>query len=168
MALIVEDGSIVAGADSYISLADARTLAANWGIALPIDDTEAEIALRKGTAYIGLNEGQFSGSRVSNTQSLSWPRNDAYRYGVLLANDSIHPDIQLAQVQAAGVYGDGVEVRPVSDGSVITSEEIASTIKLGYENKSGSNSVAITPSDDLLEPFFDDDSNLTSFDVGRA
>ncbi|MBU4707835.1 DnaT-like ssDNA-binding protein, partial [Salmonella enterica] len=46
MALVVEDGSIVAGADSYLSLEDARALAAKYGYALPADDTEAEAALR--------------------------------------------------------------------------------------------------------------------------
>ena len=46
MALIVEDGSIVPGADSYINLVDARTFAAKYGLVLPTDDTEAEAAAK--------------------------------------------------------------------------------------------------------------------------
>ena len=47
MALIVEDGSIVAAADSYQTLADARLLAEKYGVELPFDDLEAEIVVRQ-------------------------------------------------------------------------------------------------------------------------
>lgn len=42
MAIIVEDGTGVTGANSYISLADARTYATNRGFELSADDTIAE------------------------------------------------------------------------------------------------------------------------------
>ena len=74
MALIVETGAVVADADSYISLADARTLAAKYGWTLPTDDDEAEIALRNGAEYVGLFEPEMKGSRVSADQTLAYPR----------------------------------------------------------------------------------------------
>ncbi|KAF2282287.1 hypothetical protein GH714_044131 [Hevea brasiliensis] len=72
--LIVEDGSIVADADSYISLTDARALADKFGLTLPTDDTAAEAALRNGAAYVGLQESAMCGTRVSAEQELSYPR----------------------------------------------------------------------------------------------
>ncbi|HGH4724571.1 TPA: DnaT-like ssDNA-binding protein, partial [Enterobacter hormaechei] len=74
MPLIVEDGSIIPNADSFISLADARALAARYNLALPADDTEAEAALRNGAVYVGLQEPMMCGSRVSPLQELSFPR----------------------------------------------------------------------------------------------
>ena len=65
MALVVETGAIVPGADSYVSLTDARTLAASYGLALPADDTAAEAALRNGAVYVGLQEPSMCGRRVS-------------------------------------------------------------------------------------------------------
>ena len=52
MALLVETGAGVADADSFISLVDARILAANYGLSLDVDDTAAEVQLRQG--YLGL------------------------------------------------------------------------------------------------------------------
>ena len=52
MALIVESGSVVPSADSWATLTEARALAAKYGITLPADDTEAEVAMRNGGAYV--------------------------------------------------------------------------------------------------------------------
>lgn len=169
MALIVEDGSIVANADSYISLDDARALAVKWGLKLPSDNDEAEVALRKAAVYyIGLKEDLFTGNRVSDSQSLSWPREEATRFGVDLADDSIHPDIQLAQVEAAAVYGSGTEVRPADDGRQVTSESIGGAMSISYKNTSDDNNIAITQSDDLLNPFLSKSATYTNFEVCRA
>ena len=65
MALVVETGAVVPGADSYVSLADARALAAGYGLALPVDNIAAEAALRNGAVYVGLQEPSMCGRRVS-------------------------------------------------------------------------------------------------------
>lgn len=99
MALTVEDGSIVPNADSYISLTDARTLAANYGWELPVDDTAAETALRNGAGYIGLQEPQLCGTRVSAGQSLAFPRQGITLYGFPFASDAIPPQVKLARTR---------------------------------------------------------------------
>ena len=45
MTLIVEDGSIVAGAESYISVADAETFLNNRGLTLTGSESDKEAAL---------------------------------------------------------------------------------------------------------------------------
>ena len=52
MALIVEDGNIIPDADSFISLVEARELALNYGIDLPVDDNEAEVKARQGYVWL--------------------------------------------------------------------------------------------------------------------
>ena len=109
--LIVEDGSIVAGADSYVSLSDARTLAAKYGWELPADDTEAEQALRNGAGYVGLQEPAMCGSRVSPLQELAYPRKNVTLYGFDVAQDGIPSQVIRAQVAAAVEYGAGTDVQ---------------------------------------------------------
>lgn len=154
MALTVEDGSIVAGADSYISLADARTLATKYGWVLPADDTEAEQALRNGTGYVDLQEPRFVGSRVSASQELAWPRKDGtYSYGFEIPDDSIPSAVQCAQVAAAVEYGQGTDVRASSDGRSIASEEVVGAVKQSYfDNGASSGNVEITRALDCLKP----------------
>jgi len=66
MALIVESGSVVAGADSWATLTEARALAAKYGVTLPADDTEAEVAMRNGGAYVNGYEPNMAGNTPKN------------------------------------------------------------------------------------------------------
>lgn len=78
MALVVEDGTAKADADSYVSLADAATYATDYGLSFSGTDSEKEIALRRATQYVDAMFGErFKGYRVQSTQSLEWPRSGA-------------------------------------------------------------------------------------------
>ena len=107
MALTVEDGSIVAGADSYIALADAITYASKRGIAPTLvaaeaDDATWEQYLRRAFDYI--NKFPFVGSkcpRPDDPEPVEWPR-----FGVWIRNQLINSDIvplivRYAQVEIA-------------------------------------------------------------------
>ena len=158
MALIVSDGTGLVDADSYISLADARAYAVKYGYSLPDDDTQAEIALRKGAVYVGLFEGSFSGSRLEDTQSLSFPRADCYKCisgnQTYITSDSIPLEIQHAQVIAANYYGQGVDVRANNDGLAIQSEEVVGAVKVSYfDNGKTGGSTEITEAEDMLSNF---------------
>jgi hypothetical protein len=77
MALIVEDGTARADAESYISVADADTYFANRGNAAwaALDTTAKEQALRAGTDYMRQTYRlHWTGMRVTGTQALDWPR----------------------------------------------------------------------------------------------
>jgi hypothetical protein len=75
MALIVEDGTGLANAESYISVADADTYHtdrsnAAWAL---LTTAAKESALRDATEYID-SYYQFGGYRKTDTQALDWPR----------------------------------------------------------------------------------------------
>lgn len=78
MSLIVEDGSGIANAESYISVADATAYHAargNAAWAALANDTLREQMLRKATgAMLQLYRSRWAGWRVSATQALDWPR----------------------------------------------------------------------------------------------
>ena len=83
MSLIVEDGTGLANAESYASVAEAdtyHTARGNTGWEA-VDDKEA--ALRKATDYmLQTYSMRWVGDRATNTQALDWPRTDATRKNV--------------------------------------------------------------------------------------
>lgn len=169
MALVVETGNIVPGADSYISLSDARALAAKYGYALPADDTEAEAALRNGAMYVGLQEPAMCGRRVSAAQSLSFPRTGISLYGFPVANNVVPDQIKLAQLIAGVEYGSGADVRASSDGRVTTMERVEGAVTVQYaDNGNTGATITITAAMDALRPLLCGANNGLSFNVYRG
>lgn len=167
--LIVEDGSIVPGADSYVTLADARTLADRYGWELPADDTDAESALRNGAAYVGLQESAMCGSRVSASQELSYPRQGVALYGYDVASNTIPAAVIRAQVAAAVEYGRGTDVRASSDGRATSMERVEGAVTVQYfNNGSNGSTVEITAALDALAPLLCGATNGYSFRVDRG
>jgi hypothetical protein len=78
MPLVVEDGTALSTAESYISVADAdsyHSLRGNTDWAA-LTTGAKEAALRKATDYmIQVYRMRWEGTRVSSTQALDWPRN---------------------------------------------------------------------------------------------
>lgn len=169
MPLIVEDGSIVANADSYVSLADARTLAARYNLSLPADDNDAEAALRNGVIYIGLLEPMMCGSRVSHLQELSFPRRGVTLYEYPVAIDSIPSQVIRAQVIAAVEYGKGTDVRGSTDGRATSMERVEGAVTVQYFNNGASGATTtITAADDALRPLLCGLNTGFSFNVYRG
>jgi hypothetical protein len=97
--IIVEDGSIVAGANSYVTVLDLDSFASLRGYTLPAIEADKEILLIKSMDY--LNSLNYKGSRVSSSQSLPFPRSNIYLDGELLPSNSIPTNLKNAQMQAA-------------------------------------------------------------------
>lgn len=95
MSLIVETGAIVAGAESYASVADANTYHANRGNAAwdALDDTDQkEPALRKATDYmLQVYRARWKGYRKSAVQALDWPRVSVYLEPFLVDGTGTYP-----------------------------------------------------------------------------
>ena len=94
MALTVEDGSNVTGADAYVSLADADAyyLAYN-GVAWPGTDIEKESAIRRATRY--LDGIRWKGIKASGrSQPLEWPRFGVYDCdGYVVPSDEVPVEV---------------------------------------------------------------------------
>ena len=167
--LIVENGSIVPDADSYVSLEDARALAAKFGMTLPADDTEAEAALRNGALYVDLQEPLMCGRRVSASQSLAFPRTGISLLGYPVSRTTIPSQVVRAQVIAATEYGKGTNVRGTSDGRAVASERVEGAVAVSYFNTGDNGStVTITAAVDALRPLLCGANNGSSFNVYRG
>lgn len=103
MAIIVEDGSGLSTAESYLSVADCGTYHTNRGNAAWTGaDSAKEIALRKATQYLDAVYGRsFQGTRVTVTQALAFPRYDVEIDGFVLTSTTIPQKLKDATAELA-------------------------------------------------------------------
>ena len=74
MALIVETGSLVTGANSYVTLAEARAYALARGVTLSAVDATLEAIVLQAMDFFESHGARFKGERIERDQALSWPR----------------------------------------------------------------------------------------------
>jgi len=116
MALVVEDGTGKADAESYISVADADTYHSNrnstsWAV---LSTAVKEACLRKATEYmVNQYRTRWLGVRVESStgQALDWPRAFVYsepflngavgEYPYLVADDVVPTEVQRACAELA-------------------------------------------------------------------
>lgn len=72
--LTVEDGSIVAGANTYADSAAVLNYSSRYGATWTGTDLVKEQAIFRAMVYIEAFEECFAGQRVSTSQELAWPR----------------------------------------------------------------------------------------------
>lgn len=95
--LIVEDGTGVADANSYATVDECRTFAAQRLVDLPEEDDEVAVMLIQAFQYFERLDDRFSGTRVFLDSV--FPRKDLRVLGTLLPDDSIHTRVKAAQCQ---------------------------------------------------------------------
>lgn len=128
MALVIEDGSIVPGADSYISRADVIAYAIKRGVVLP--DTDAtDNQIIKAMDYLTLFDDKWKGSQVDpQNQSLAWPRKGVYVSGEhsALPSDTIPRQIVNAQAELVMQVNTGVTLTPTvtAETAFVTREKV--------------------------------------------
>lgn len=91
--IIVEDGSIVPGANSYVTTVELDTYAADRGLTIAGD--QSELLIRANDYLETLN---FIGNRYTKEQPLEWPRINAYVDGFDIEVDEIPNDLKIAQM----------------------------------------------------------------------
>ena len=131
MALIIEDGSLVVGANSYVTIAEAIQYATERREAFPTDEAEVESLLHNAMDYIEAKRRSFAGQKVSSLQSTQFPRLNCRIDGVAFPSNAIPRELKLAQCQlAVDCYGLG-ELSPTTTGYA-TSREKVDVIEVEY------------------------------------
>ncbi len=135
MALIVEDGTGLATAEAWISVADAATYLTSIGETWTVTVSEQEEDLRVGTQELeNLYACRWPGTRATDVQALSWPRIGATDCdGYAVESDSVPVLLQRASALIAAarrqliVAGDPFQPTTLSAGGTV----VKSTVKLG-------------------------------------
>ncbi len=94
--IIIEDGTVVPGANSYVTEAELTTYAADRGITLT---AATDVLLIKAMDYI--ESLSFIGSKGSKGQPLQWPRSNVYIDGFYFVPTTIPPALQTGQIATA-------------------------------------------------------------------
>lgn len=124
MALIVENGSLVANANSYVDLSFFNNYLTTFGVSYTGNDAAKEILLLKSMQYLESFRSRFKGSKVASTQSLQWPRIDVVIDGFDVLETTIPVELKNMQCQLAVEQIAGKPLFPLpktstSEGAVI-------------------------------------------------
>lgn len=131
MSLVVEDGTIVSGAESYVTVADADAyfLKLNNSVWDALDVEDKEAGLRAATQYID-STYNFIGCLVSNQQPIMWPRTAAIdNAGRLLSITTIPQRLKDATCEAALQHNSGALLASTDRE---TSSEKVGSIEVSY------------------------------------
>jgi hypothetical protein len=130
MALVIETGLIVPGAESFATAAELVAYAANFGRVIPADTPSQEALLRR--AALDMNAKPWKGRAVNRDQALAWPRYDVCRNGWTLPSDSIPVQIKAAQMAlAAEIHADDLVQPELKKGAVIR-ERVEGAVERQY------------------------------------
>ena len=133
--IIVEDGSNVTGANSYVTEAELTAYAVARGITLA---TNTEQLLIKSMDY--LESLQFNGSKAEETQPLQWPRTGVYIDGYYVTESTI-PDLLKNSLNAICLEIEA-GVNPLSTIDRETSSETVGPVSVTYKNGSSASSIS--------------------------
>lgn len=122
MALVIENGKVVPGADSFATAAELVIYAANFGKTIPSDEVVQEALLRR--AALQMDAMPWKGRAVSRDQALAWPRAEVKRERWILRFDEIPPQIKAGQMAlAAEIHADDL-VNPETKSGAVVSETV--------------------------------------------
>lgn len=165
MALVVEDGTGLSTAESYISVADAETRLGNLGDTTfaALSTAEKEEALRKATIYMeGAYRLRWKGTRLLRAQALSWPRYGAVVDSYDLDSDTVPTEVANACADFALKASTG-ELLPDQERAVIR-EKVGSLETEYGEFSSQTKTYPLIAR--TLAPFLKSSSSVTK--VGRS
>lgn len=127
MALIVEDGSVVTDANSYVTRAEIITYAAARGVVIADDDTTDILAIAA-TDYLESFRAQYKGAEVlPGLQPLAWPRDGVVAGFYIVGNDTVPQSIKTAQIILAIEASKGTILLPTTKpttGTVLVRQKL--------------------------------------------
>lgn len=157
MALVVETGAIVAGANSFNDLTALRAYATARGVTLSATDSVVEGFALDAMDYIMSREDEMAGNRVSIDQTLCYPRKCVKLFGFAVPSDSIPTNLKSAQCQLVIDRHNGVDLMPTGSGPAVKREKVG-PLETEYA-VGGADGTGLTPdltaADALLDPLMD-------------
>ena len=162
MAIIVEDGSIVAGANSYVSIADTRTYALARGVTLSAVDAEVEQLIIQSMDYV---EGlAFIGLKSTEDQPLQWPRSNVVIDGYFVDTDEIPTELIKGQNETILSINNGED--PLAD--IARAQESVKVGSLSVKYTSGSSTTLVRKTTNAFRKLLANGGGGSSFTVKRG
>jgi hypothetical protein len=155
--LVVENGSIVTDANSFVSEDELVAYAAARGVTLPYttDANKDAVAVLAIKAMDYLRVQPWKGEVVDTDQTTPWPRKNTYTTPVT-PEDVVPAAVKEAQFQLALIAQTGFNLLPFAAGTGILIKEKIGPVENMYSEKAGvsSNGMPIIPGiGNLLQPW---------------
>lgn len=133
MSVTVEDGSIVTGANSYVSRADYIAYALTLGVVIA-DDATADAQLIKAAEFIDRHAANLKGWTVERDQPMQFPRSGVYIDDWYWDSDEIPRQVVLCQMAFALDINDGIDLynRPQNPGIGVKSKRVEGVVTVEY------------------------------------
>lgn len=149
--LTIEDGSIVANANSFTTDAEFTAYAAARGFDLPATEAERDQLQILAVDYIFSVESQLQGKRTSDEQELSFPRLGMYARDKNTPSNFIPKDIKKAQMELA-IQANNNDLLVNASVQNVASEKV-DVIETSYFNGGSWASVQTGRADAYLDPY---------------
>lgn len=136
--IVIEDGTGIANAQSYATVAELVAYAAARSVTLPPTELEQEGLLLEAAAFLEMLavEPGFIGRRNTRAQGLAWPRTGATVESFALPATEIPREIRMAQMQLALdtlVVGELLPTQAAPDRGTIIEETIEGAVSTKYD-----------------------------------
>ena len=145
MTLIIEDGSTPAGANSYVSLNDARVYADARGVDLSTIDTTLEAQIILSMDYLESYNERFVGDQSDRDQPLSWPRDNVIVKGFSWTNTEIPDRVASALLAVIVEIHEGEDhINAAAVTLPVISQKVDGAVEVKYANPATSLKVTKT------------------------
>lgn len=171
---VVEDGSVVTGANSLVSVADADQINldlendADW---IAASNGDKERALRLATRFLNINY-IWGGYKVDGDQTTQWPRDTVYdEDGNLIDNDIVHQLVKEACAYLAlkVIEGDILFEDLDNESKVKKTKDVVGPLTEEREYVVGENPGKTYPTvEKLITPFIINGEGYRATDLERA
>lgn len=135
MALIVEDGLGIIGAESFASVAQADARLASLGMSMwaALSEPEKEQALRRAAVHMeNVYRPLWKGIRKTFEQGLSWPRYNVEVEGFVLVNTYLPLEVIAANIDLALRAATG-DLNPDLGGNYPVKKKVIGPIEKEYD-----------------------------------
>lgn len=150
--LIIEDGSIVANANSFATDAELKAYANIRGFVIPATQPAREALLVQAMDYLTSKESMLSGDRVNINQELPYPRIGACAKGFAIPSTAIPNDIKKAQMELA-IQANTSELLVNNSNKNVQKEKVG-TLEVSYFSGGSWSQVETGRADAYLKPFY--------------
>lgn len=131
MAVTIEDGSIVSGANSYATRSEFIAYASSLGVTIS-DDATADSHLVTAAKFIDSHESSLIGRKVSKSQPLSFPRYGVFLDGFSWDHDEIPNKTKECQMALAIDVSSGVDLYNPAPELVAKKEKVPGAAEVEY------------------------------------
>ena len=142
--IIVENGTVVAGANSYVSEADLTAYASDRGVTLT---AATDVLIIKAMDYI--ESLSFIGDKHTEAQPLQWPRDEVYIDRYYIERETIPKELKNGVYTAALAID--AELDPLRIIERATKREKVDVIEVEYMDSAASQTIVRTISSALYK-----------------